>query len=189
MSVDAFEEAAFPKPCSAPWFLEPRSGKCSRAAELFLAILSGILLRLSYSSCVSYAHLIVSGAYGYPIRAASPPKGPLDKHELSKRDHRSVILTTWGPQVVITSMHLFSSGLTGLILPMRSNMAILAPHCGIHSILQVSGKCPLIIPSADISVTMFYQMIAGSFQHTSLRQAAAASCPMSSGHGHRQGRR
>ncbi|CAE7313897.1 unnamed protein product [Symbiodinium necroappetens] len=69
------------------------------------------LFLLSYSSCVSYAHLIVSGAYGYPIRA-----------------------------VVITSMHLFSSGLTGLILPMRS-------------------KCPLIIPSADISVTMFYQMI------------------------------
>ena len=52
----------------------------------------------------------------------------------------------------------------GLILPMRSTMAILAP-CSGHSILQASGKCPLIIPSADISVTMFYQMIAGSFQH------------------------
>ncbi|CAE7751543.1 unnamed protein product [Symbiodinium pilosum] len=52
------------------------------------------LFLLSYSSCVSYAHLIVSGAYGYPIRA-----------------------------VVVTSMHLFSSGLTGLILPLRSNMA------------------------------------------------------------------
>ncbi|CAE7217603.1 unnamed protein product [Symbiodinium natans] len=69
------------------------------------------LFLLSYSSCVSYAHLIVSGAYGYPIRA-----------------------------VVVTSMHLFSSGLTGILLPMQS-------------------KCPLIIPSADISVTMFYQMI------------------------------
>ena len=27
------------------------------------------------------------------------------------------------PEVVVTSMHLFSSGLTGLILPLRSNMA------------------------------------------------------------------
>ncbi|CAK9033298.1 unnamed protein product [Durusdinium trenchii] len=69
------------------------------------------LFLLSYSSCVSYAHLIVSSATSYPIRA-----------------------------VVIMSMHLVSSGLTGLIIPVRS-------------------KCPLIIPSADISVTIFYQKI------------------------------
>ncbi|CAJ1395117.1 unnamed protein product, partial [Effrenium voratum] len=69
------------------------------------------LFLLSYSSCVSYAHLITSGAQGYPVRA-----------------------------VVLTSMHLVSSGITGIILPLHS-------------------KCPLIIPSADISVTIFYQKI------------------------------
>eukprot|EP00435_Cladocopium_sp_Y103_P031996 s911_g8.t1 len=85
------------------WFdLKSWLSALSAAIPLFL---------LSYSSCVSYAHLIVSGAVDYPIRA-----------------------------VVIMSMHLFSSGLTGLILPLRS-------------------KCPMIIPSADISVTIFYQKI------------------------------
>ena len=111
---------------------------------------------------MSYAHLIVSGAYGYPIRAARAWKSGFGS--VAVHDGMSSRGVPWGPKVVITSMHLLSSGLTGLILPMRSTMAILAP-CSGHSILQASGKCPLIIPSADISVTMFYQMIAGSFQH------------------------
>jgi len=41
---------------------------------------------------------------------------------------------------VLTAMHLFSSGLTGLVLPLLSN-------------------CPLVVPSADISVTLFYTNI------------------------------
>eukprot|EP00931_Biecheleriopsis_adriatica_P069422 TRINITY_DN43274_c0_g1_i1.p1 TRINITY_DN43274_c0_g1~~TRINITY_DN43274_c0_g1_i1.p1 ORF type:complete len:919 (+),score=156.20 TRINITY_DN43274_c0_g1_i1:40-2796(+) len=92
--------------------LQSWSSACFAAIPLFL---------LSYSSCVSYAHLIVSGAWGYPVHAAA-----------------------------VTSMHLFSSGLTGLILPLCS-------------------KCPLIIPSADISVTIFYQKVV-----TDIVAAAAA---------------
>eukprot|EP00928_Gymnodinium_smaydae_P044080 TRINITY_DN29429_c0_g1_i1.p1 TRINITY_DN29429_c0_g1~~TRINITY_DN29429_c0_g1_i1.p1 ORF type:complete len:919 (+),score=86.70 TRINITY_DN29429_c0_g1_i1:49-2757(+) len=69
------------------------------------------LFLLSYSSCVSYAHLITSSAYQLPVRAA-----------------------------VVVSMHLFSCGLSGIFLPLKS-------------------KCPLIVSSADISVTIFYQHI------------------------------
>eukprot|EP00930_Biecheleria_cincta_P004710 TRINITY_DN105638_c0_g1_i1.p1 TRINITY_DN105638_c0_g1~~TRINITY_DN105638_c0_g1_i1.p1 ORF type:complete len:882 (+),score=153.52 TRINITY_DN105638_c0_g1_i1:24-2648(+) len=69
------------------------------------------LFLLNYSTCVSYAHLIISGASAIPIRAAA-----------------------------ITGMHVFSCGLTGIILPLKS-------------------KCPLIVSSADISVTIFYQQV------------------------------
>jgi len=52
------------------------------------------------------------------------------------------LITTGSPVSanIVTEMHLFSCGLTGLVLPLLSN-------------------CPLVIPSADISVTLFYATI------------------------------
>ena len=77
------------------------------------------LLLLSYSSCVSYAQLIVVGS---PVSSS-----------------------------IVATMHLVSAGLTGLILPLRS-------------------QCPLIVPSADITVTMFYQLVV----HDVVRKAGEA---------------
>jgi len=72
---------------------------CSAALPLFL---------LSYSSCVTYAQLIVTGS---PVNAN-----------------------------IVTAMNLVSCGLTGIVLPLRS-------------------QCPLIIPSVDITVTLFYACV------------------------------